>query len=51
MVSFYLPLSHCYLELEVTGKRVMHGGGYGLEIPTRFRFYGLKRPRSGWKRD
>ena len=39
MVSLYLSLPHCYLELEVTGKHVNCVGGYGLEILERFCFY------------
>ena len=41
VVSLYLSLPHCYLELEITGKRVKRVSGYGLEIPGRFRFNGL----------
>ena len=43
VVSLHLSLSHCYLELEVTGKLVNRGGSYGLEIPARFRFHGPER--------
>ena len=42
VVSLYLSLPHCYLELEITGKRVNRVSGYGLEIPGRFRFNGLE---------
>ena len=43
-IGFIVSLSqpHCYLELEVTGNRLNRDGGrggYGLEIPARFRFY------------
>lgn len=38
-----LSLSHCYLELEITGKRVNRGGGYGLEMTARFHFYGPEK--------
>ena len=31
------------MELEVAGKRMDCGGGYGLEIPARFRFYGTEK--------
>ena len=41
--SLYLSLPHCYLELEVTGKRVNRVGGYGLKIPARSRFYGPEK--------
>jgi len=29
--------------LEVTGKRINRGAGYGLEIPCKYRLYGSKR--------
>ena len=41
IVFFSLP--HCYLEPEVTRKRVNGGGGNGLGIPTRFRFHGPEK--------
>ena len=43
VIPLYLSLLHCYLELEVTGKRVNREGGYGLEIPARFCFYGPEK--------
>ena len=43
VVSLYLSLPHCYLELEDTGKRVNHCGGYEVEIPARFCFYGPEK--------
>ena len=43
VVSLYLSPPHCYLELEVTGKRVNCVGGYGLKIPARFCFYGPEK--------
>ena len=39
VVSLYHSPPHFCLELEVTGKRVNRGGGYGLEIPARICFY------------
>ena len=42
-VSFYLSPPHCYLELEITGKRVNRSGGYGHEISARFCFYGSRK--------
>ena len=39
----FLSLPHCYLEPEVTRKRVNSGGGTGLGILTRFRFYGPEK--------
>ena len=31
------------IEVEVVGKRVNRGGGYGLEIPVAYRFNGLEK--------
>ena len=39
VVSLYLSLPRCYLELEDIGKRVNRGVGYGVEIAARFHFY------------
>ena len=36
----FLSLPGCTLSIEVTGKRVNRGAGYGLEIPANFHFYG-----------
>ena len=47
MVSLYPSPPHFYLELEVTGKRVNRGGGYGLEIPARICFYGTEKVEVG----
>ena len=35
-----LSLPHWTLNIFETGKRVNHGGDYGLEIPENFHFYG-----------
>ena len=43
VVPLHLSLPHFYQELEVTGKRVDREGGYGLEIPARFCFYGPEK--------
>ena len=43
VISLYLSLPNFSLELEVTGKRVSRGGGYGLKIPARFCFYGPEK--------
>ena len=43
VVSLYICLPHCYLELEVTGKRMNCEVGYGFEIPSRIRFYGPEK--------
>ena len=40
IVSMFLSLPGCTLSIEVTGKRVNRGAGYGLEIPANFHFYG-----------
>ena len=37
-LCFYLLL-RCTLDVFATGKRVNHGGEYGLEIPANFLFY------------
>ena len=34
-----LFLLHYTLDISATGKRVNHGGEYGLEIPANFHFY------------
>ena len=43
ILFMFLSLSHCALDIFVTGKRINHGCGYGLEIPATF-FIALKRP-------
>ena len=40
VVSMYLSLPRCTLSVEVTGKRINRGAGYGLEIPAKFHFRG-----------
>ena len=37
---FFLFLPNCVLDVFATGKRVTHGGEYGLEIPSNFHFDG-----------
>ena len=49
IVFMFLSLPHCALDIFVTRRRVNHGGGYGLDIPTSFNFYGPKRPENGSK--
>ena len=39
VVFMFLSLPHCALDFFVTGKRINHGGGYGLEIPPIFFFF------------
>ena len=36
-------LSHYALDICVTGKRINRGGGYRLEIPANFYFYGPEK--------
>ena len=42
-VFMFLSLPSCALDIVVTGKRVNRGGGYGLEIPASFCFYGPEK--------
>ena len=39
IVSMFLSLLHCALDVFATGKLVNHGGACGLEIPAIFLFY------------
>ena len=43
ILSMFLFLSNCALIILVTGKRVNHGGEYGLEVPANFLFYGSEK--------
>ena len=43
IVSMFLSLAHCALDMFATGKRVNHGGEYGLEIPCNFHFCGPEK--------
>ena len=36
----FLTLPNCTIKCTVTGKRVNHGAGFGLEIPVNFKFLG-----------
>ena len=38
--SMFLTVSYTSIEAEVVGKRLNRGGGYGLEIPVQYHFYG-----------
>ena len=40
IVSMCLSLSHCALDIVATGKRVNHGGQFGIEIHVSFNLYG-----------
>ena len=42
-------MSRCYLEPEVTVKRVTSGGDYGLEIRASVRFYGPEKATQWFK--
>ena len=39
----FLTLPNCTIKCTVTGKRVSHGAGYGLEIPLNFKFLGAAK--------
>ena len=41
--SKFLKIPNTSIEVEVVGKRVNRGGGYGLEIPVIYRFYGPEK--------
>ena len=45
----FLSLPYCALDIFVTGKRINRGGGYGLEIPANFYFYGPEEAISWFK--
>ena len=39
IVSMFLSLFHCILNIFATGERANHRGEYGLEISANFHFY------------
>ena len=39
IVSMILSLTHCDFDNFATGKRISHGGEYGLKILANFHFY------------
>ena len=43
IVSMFLSLSHCTLDIFATEKRVNYGIEYGLKIPANFHFYGHEK--------
>ena len=43
VVSMFLSLPYCALDIFATGKRVNHGGEHGLEISANFHFYGPEK--------
>ena len=42
-ISLFLTLPGSFLETEVTGKRINRGGGYGLEVPCKYRISGQEK--------
>ena len=41
--SMFLTIPSTAIEVEVLGKRVNRGSGYGLEIPVKYRYYGQEK--------
>ena len=41
--SMFLTIPSTAIEVEVLGKRLNRGGGYGLEIPVKYRYYGQEK--------
>ena len=41
--SKFLKIPFTSIEVEVVGKSLNRGGGYGLEIPVKYRFYGQEK--------
>ena len=41
--SMFLKVPNTSIEVQVVGKRLNRGGGYGLEIPVIYRFYGQEK--------
>ena len=41
--SMFLTVPSTSIEVEVLGKRVNRGSGYGLEIPVKYRYYGQEK--------
>ena len=44
IVSIFLSLSHCALDIFATGKHVNHRDEYGLEVPTNVHFLNFHGP-------
>ena len=42
-ISLFLNLPGSFLETKVTGKRINRGGGYGLEVPCKYRISGQEK--------
>ena len=49
-ISLFLTLCGSFLETKVTGKRINRGGGYGLEVPRKYRISGQEKPVDWIKR-
>ena len=43
LCSIFLKIPNTSIEVEVVGKRMNRGGGYGLEIPVVYRFCGPEK--------
>ena len=41
--SMFLKVPNTSIEVQVVGKRLNRGGGYSLEIPVIYRFYGQEK--------
>ena len=39
----FMKIPNCIIGCKVTGKRVNHGAGYGLEIPVQYKFIGAEK--------
>ena len=42
-ISLFLTLPGSFLETKVTGKKINRGGGYGLEVPCKYRISGQEK--------
>ena len=42
-ISLFLTLPGLFLETKVTGKKINRGGGYGLEVPCKYRISGQEK--------
>ena len=49
-ISLFLTLSRSFLETKVTRKRINRGGGYGLEVPCKYRMSGQEKTKDWIKR-
>ena len=49
-ISLFLTLPGSFLETKVVGKRINRGGGYGLEVPCKYRISGQKKAVDWMKR-